>query len=322
MADQPPESFLSIALARLQKLLEEAIVKLLVGAAALYILLRLLTITDHSASTALAFVESSGLVSTILGLALQLLPEALLLAAAGVTGIVLQRVLAMAAASQDDKQPRNDDERFMRFGLYAAGTVLWALVLTTVPSPLGYDAFSWAAEIIALLALLLAIARGGYGASKKLPQLGSLQLSLRIYWSLAWLVASASLLLLAHVALDRQLWLPPELITVPASVDRSGPPAGAAAGVGTGVAASAGAPQLDGGDAQGQPQDSIVGYVLKADDQWTTVLLERPRVVLRLASDEIIDRTICRVAARRLPPPALKHLVGDRDQDRDVTPSC
>jgi hypothetical protein len=34
----------------------------------------------------------------------------------------------------------------MRFGLYAAGTVLWALVLTTVPSPLGYDAFSWAAE--------------------------------------------------------------------------------------------------------------------------------------------------------------------------------
>jgi len=320
------ESLVVVALRNLKEFLGQNLVQLLVGAASLYLLLRLLTITDHSPSTALAFVESSGLVSTVLGLVLRLLPEALVLAAAGVTGIVLQRVLALTTASVDGRKRLADRERLVRAGLWGAGTGLWALVLTTVPSPLGYDNFSWAAELIALGALALAIAGGAYGAMKRQVGFGALQISWKTYWALPWLAVGSGLLLLGHVALDRQLWLPPELITVPASIDRvsstAGPEPAPAEDGGT-LAGSATQPPAD--DVRSQPQDSIVGYVLKADDRWTTVLLERPRVVVRLDSTKIVNRTVCRLAPRSLPPSTLKQLIGGRSQgaeDRDVTPPC
>jgi hypothetical protein len=312
-----------IALQKLKEYLEPYVVQLLIGAVAFYILLRLLTITDHSPPTALAFVESSGLVSTILGLVLQLLPEALLLTAASVTAIVLQRVLALATARPGEQEPANDGERLLRAALYVVGTILWALLLTAVPSPLGYDTFSLTAEAIALVAVALAVARGGYARRKKKPELGGLQVSWRTYWALPWLAMGAGLLLLSHVALDRQLWLPPELITVPASIERIGLSAKAQTSrPENGGQVSGGAIEPQANEVGGQPQDSIVGYVLRADEEWTTILVERPRVLLRLDSSKIVDRTVCRLAARSLPPSALMQLLGGRYQDRDVTPPC
>jgi hypothetical protein len=323
------QSPVAVFLGNVKEFLGENLVQLLVGAASLYLLLRLLTITDHSPSTALAFVESSGLVNTVLGLVLQLLPEALLLAAAAVTGIVLQRVLALTTASDGAGEASTVHERFVRAALYGAGTVLWALMLTTVPSPLGFDSFSSAAELIAFGALVLAIVGGAYGAVKGRSELGSLQLSWKTwktYWALPWLAGGAALLLLGHLALDRQLWLPPELITVPASIERVGSAAGAEPAPAEDEATVAGsAAQPVAIETRGQPQDSMVGYVLKGDDRWTTVLLERPRVVVRLDSAKIINRTVCRLAPRSLPLSALKRLIGGPDQagdDRDVTPPC
>lgn len=300
---------------RLRAYLDLYAVQLLVGVTALYILLRLLTITDRSPSIALAFVESSGLVGTILGLVLQLLPEALLLAAAGATGIVLQRTLVKWA--MDDKDSPSDDERRVWSGLYVVGTILWTLVLTTVPSPLGEDPFSLAAHFIASVALVLAFVGGLYGVIRKRPELGALQIKWQTYWALLWLGLAGSLLLLSHVALDRRLWLPPERITVPASIEAIAP----ATGAGTPAQGENGSvTEQQVGNVLGQPQDSIVGYVLQADQEWTTILLEEPRVVVRLATSEIIDRTVCRLAERSLPPSALLQFVGR--QQRDVTPPC
>jgi hypothetical protein len=306
---------------RLRAYLDQYAVQLLVGVAALYILLRLLTITDRSPSIALAFVESSGLVGTILGLVLQLLPEALLLAAAGTTGIVLQRTL-VRWAMDDDTESLSDDERRVWTGLYVVGTILWALMLTTVPSPLGEDRFSPAAQLIGSVAVILAFVAGLYGAIRKRPEFGAPQFKRQTYWALPWLAVAGSLLLLSHVALDRRLWLPPERITVPASIEEiaAATGTGTPARGGSGGATAAGGTGQQVGDVVDQPQDSIVGYVLKADQEWTTVLLDEPGVVVRLPTSQIIDRTICRLAARSLPPSALLQLA-ERPQ-RDVTPPC
>lgn len=307
-------------IARLGAYLDRYAVQLLIGVTALYILLRLLTITDRSPSIALAFVEASGLVSTILGLVLQLLPEALLLAAAGATGIVLQRTLVRFGTRH--QEVLSDDDRRMWAGLYVVGTVLWALLLTTVPSPIGEDRFSIAAQFIAIVAIILAVVGGLYGAIWKRPSLGAPNIRWQAYWALLWLAVAGGLLLLSHVALDRRLWLPPERITVPASIEHTTSNTGArtvAPGEGGGATIAGVTGQQDGG-ALGQPQDSIVGYVLKADAEWTAVLLEQPRVVVRLKTSEIVDRTVCRLTPRSLPPSALLQLAGR--QQRDVTPPC
>jgi hypothetical protein len=306
--------------ARLGAYLDKYAVQILIGVTALYILLRLLTVTDRSPSIALAFVEASGLVSTILGLVLQLLPEALLLAAAGATGIVLQRTLVRLAMSH--QEVLSDDDRRMWAWLYVVGTMLWALLLATVPSPIGEDGFSVAAQIIAIVAIILAVVRGLYGAIGKRPSLGAPNIKWQAYWALLWLAVAGSLLLVSHVALDRRLWLPPERITVPASIEHttSNTSARTAAPSESGDATSAGVTGQQDGTALSQPQDSIVGYVLKADAEWTAVLLEQPRVVVRLKTSEIIDRTVCRLTPRSLPPSALLQLVGR--QQRDVTPPC
>jgi hypothetical protein len=308
-------------IARLGPYFDQYAIQFLVGATALYILLRLLTITDRSPSIALAFVEASGLVSTILGLVLQLLPEVLLLAAAAATGIVLQRTLVRLATGTQEKL--SDDEHHAWTALYVVGTILWALVLTTVPSPIGEDGFSLAAEFGAGVAMILAIVGGLYGAIRNRGELGAPQITWKTYWALPWLAVATGLLLLSHVALDRRLWLPPERITVPASVEHLAPEtvAGTVARTAqSGQSTTGGRSGDQDSDDLGQLQDSIVGYVLHADDEWTTVLLERPRVVVRLETDEIVDRTVCRLAARSLPPSALLQLVGR--QQRDVTPPC
>jgi hypothetical protein len=306
-------------IARLRAYLDQYAVQLLIGVTALYILLRLLTITDRSPSIALAFVEASGLVSTILGLVLQLLPEALLLAAAGATGIVLQRTLVRLAMSH--QEVLTDDDRRMWAGLYVVGTILWALLLTTVPSPVGEDGFSIAAQFIAIVAIVLAFLRGLYGAIWKRPSLGA-NINWRDYWALVWLAVAGGLLLLSHVGVDRHLWLPPERITAPASIEHttSNTSARTAAPGESGGVTIAGVTGQQDSDALGPPQDSIVGYVLAADAEWTTVLLEQPRVVVQLKTSEIIDRTVCRLTPRSLPPSALLQLVG-RHQ-RDMTPPC
>jgi hypothetical protein len=305
---------------RLRAYLHRYAVQLLIGVTALYILLRLLTITDRSPSIALAFVEASGLVSTILGLVLQLLPEALLLAAAGATGIVLQRTLVRLAMSH--QEVLSNDDRRLWTGLYVAGTILWALLLTTVPSPIGEDGFSIVAQFIAIVAIVLAVVGGLYGARGKRLSLGAPSITWRGYWALSWLAVAGGLLLLSHVALDRRLWLPPERITVPASIKHTTSNTGArtvAPGESGGATIPGVTEQQDGG-ALGQPQDSIVGYVLKADAEWTAVLLEQPRLVVRLKTSEIVDRTVCRLTPRSLPPSALLQFRGRHQQD--VTPPC
>ena len=82
---------------------------------------------------------------------------------------------------------------------------------------------------------------------------------------------------------DDQVWLAPERIQVVSSSENL-------------VAVQ--------GVEKGNQTSTLVGYTLEAGDPWTTFLLEEPRIVLKLQTSSILQRSVCRLpnSNREVPP--------------------
>ena len=172
----------------------------------------------------------------------------------------------------------------------------WFLVVAAVPSPIASNGIvATAAYVTSFLTITYTAFVAWQGWPKNYPSPVKL-----LGISLA-LVAGTQLLL------DNQLWLAPERLAVSTSLATTD--------------ATADATIKD------QPS-TLVGYVLTADNNWTSVLLEQPRIVVRLPNTAIVQRSVCRLgAADRERPPLLITLIRkiSNDQARrveDAVPLC
>lgn len=275
------------------RLVEQLSYQVAAGFALLYLLARLIAVSDRDPSTALAFLAASGIASTVAGAALQFVPLLFFFMAGAAT------LLAMSRSGL----PR---DRWRPYLFTAVGA--WALVLVTVPSPLAPH------RLVSLLA---------YGGVALALVVGAVHLvcprhawARQAPWVLAAVVVAVALL---QVQLDRTVWIAPERITVAAVA---------------GTRAVADQEEQDDEDDEDDASSALrsgttdavyLGYVLRSDDSWTTVLLEDPRTVLTFATDRIRARTVCTFPQARPAPPAADRLFDAlRDDAREgpVTPSC
>ena len=150
--------------------------------------------------------------------------------------------------------------------------VAWFLVATVVPSPLAWNG---AVALVAFSAAGLLILYAAVSAwTNNLDDWPHPFQFLILYFGL---VAGVQLVA------DDQVWLAPERIQVVSSSENL-------------VAVQ--------GVEKGNQASTLVGYTLEAGDPWTTFLLEEPRIVLKLQTSSILQRSVCRLpnSNREVPP--------------------
>ena len=172
----------------------------------------------------------------------------------------------------------------------------WFLVVAAVPSPIASNA------VVAVVAYVSSFLTIGYSAL--LAWMG---------WPKSWsspvkaLIISLAFVAGVQLLFDNQLWLAPERLAVSTSLATTD--------------ATADATIKD------QPSN-LVGYVLTADNNWTSVLLEQPRIVVRLPNNSIVQRSVCRLGEgdRERPPllvTLIKKLFGENGRRvEDAVPLC
>lgn len=175
--------------------------------------------------------------------------------------------------------------------------VAWFLVATVVPSP-----FSWnrAVALVAFFAAGILIIYTAISAwTNNLDDWPHPFQFLILYFAL---VAGTQLVA------DDQVWLAPERLQIISSSENL-------------VAVQ--------GVEKGDQASTLVGYVLDGNgDDWVSILLEEPRIVLRVKSDSILQRSVCRLPDSRREVPPLFVSIAERFEDQkqraveDVVPVC
>ena len=175
--------------------------------------------------------------------------------------------------------------------------VAWFLVATVVPSP-----FSWnrAVALVAFFAAGILIIYTAISAwTNNLDDWPHPFQFLIFYFAL---VAGTQLVA------DDQVWLAPERLQIISSSENL-------------VAVQ--------GVEKGDQASTLVGYVLDGNgDDWVSILLEEPRIVLRVKGERILQRSVCRLpnSNREVPPlfvSLVQRLSGEKSRAiEDVVPLC
>ena len=123
-----------------------------------------------------------------------------------------------------------------------------------------------------------------------------------------FLILYFGLVMAVQLVADDQVWLAPERLQIVSSADAL-------------IAVQ--------GVEKGDQASTLVGYVLDGNgDDWVSILLEQPRIVLRVKSDTILQRSVCRLPnSNREVPPLFVSLTQRFQSEKtrrieDVVPLC
>lgn len=175
--------------------------------------------------------------------------------------------------------------------------VAWFLVATVVPSPLAWNG---AVAFVAFFAAGVLILYSAVSAwTNNLDDWPHPFQFLILYFAL---VAGVQLVA------DDQVWLAPERFQIVSTAENL-------------VAVQ--------GVEKGDQASTLVGYYLDGNgDDWVSILLEEPRIVLRVQADSILQRSVCRLpnSNREVPPlfvSIMQRISGEKERAiEDVVPLC
>lgn len=175
--------------------------------------------------------------------------------------------------------------------------IAWFLVATVVPSPLAWNG---AVAFVAFFAAGVLILYSAVSAwTNNLDDWPHPFQFLILYFAL---VAGVQLVA------DDQVWLAPERFQIVSTEENL-------------VAVQ--------GVEEGDQASTLVGYYLDGNgDDWVSILLEEPRIVLRVQADSILQRSVCRLpnSNREVPPlfvSLTQRLSGEKSRAiEDVVPLC
>ena len=178
-----------------------------------------------------------------------------------------------------------------------SSVVAWFLVATVVPSPLAWNG---AVAVVAFAAAGVLIAYTAVATwTNNLED-----------WPhpFQFLILYFGLVMAVQLVADDQVWLAPERLQIVSSADAL-------------IAVQ--------GVEKGDQASTLVGYVLDGNgDDWVSILLEQPRIVLRVKSDTILQRSVCRLPnSNREVPPLFVSLTQRFQSEKtrrieDVVPLC
>ena len=218
-----------------------------------------------------------------------------------VTGAIVQAlpILLLAAATGFTITAliNVSDKPVMKNSRVWISIVAWFLVATVVPSPLSWNG---AVAFVAFFAAGILILYTAISAwTNNLDDWPHPFQFLILYFAL---VAGTQLVA------DDQVWLAPERMQIISSSENL-------------VAVQ--------GVEKGNQASTVVGYYLEGNgDDWVSILLDQPRIVLRVKSDSILQRSVCRLPnSKREVPPLFVSIVqrfeGQKQRAvEDVVPLC
>lgn len=260
---------------------------------AMFVLSRLVAVSDYSGATTLAVVNALGIPGTLTGAAVQVVPMLLVLAATSVSAEWAQLYVASRYALSSSSSSSSSQRRLVT-PYAAAAAILWLLVFLTVPSPVSASRpVAIGTFVFAFSALALVALKAWRGTPRGLPGETS--------WGVRTFLTGALLLAVIQVVWDNAMWLPAERISILRAALPTEP-----------QQTQDGAPQ------PGLPSE-FVGYVLRSDENWTAVMLDRPRLVIQLRTREMVARDVCSINGGLRSQPLLRL----RSQTQPfVVPNC